>query len=417
MLIKTILNYCHKFNNFIYTKVKFSEKNGQAVLTIDIAPRRNGKKLCSICRCECPGYDKLPPRLFAFIPIWGIKVYFRYARRRVDCKKCGIVVEYLPWAEGKSHLTNSFKIYLAEWAKHLAWSTVARLFYVRWHHVHDAVEYVVNYGLKHRSLEGIKAIGVDEIQYKARHQYLTLVYQIDSNCRRLLFVAKERSVKSLLRFFCRLGKRRSAAIEVICSDMWKPFIKVIRRKAPQAIHILDKFHIVKMLNDVIDIVRRQEIQKVKKDGHQSILKNSRWCLLKNRKNQKESELAKLKTLLKYNLKSVKCMLLRESFQQLWKYKKIAWARKFFKQWLTRAKRTRIEEMKKTAKTFEKYQENIFNWFRTVERYSNGVVEGFNNKAKLAMRKSYGFRQYHTIELVLYHQLGDLPSPPVTHKFL
>jgi transposase len=111
------------------------------------------------------------------------------------------------------------------------------------------------------------------------------------------------------------------------------------------------------------------------------------------------------------------MLLRESFQQLWEYKKIAWARKFFKQWLTRAKRTRIPEMKKTAKAFEKYQENIFNWFRTVERYSNGIVEGFNNKAKLAMRKAYGFRLYHTIELVLYHQLRDLPSPPVTHKFL
>jgi hypothetical protein len=62
----------------------------------------------------------------------------------VDCEKCGIVVEYLPWAEGKSHLTDIFKIYLAEWAKHLAWSTVARLFYVQWHHVHDAVEYVVN---------------------------------------------------------------------------------------------------------------------------------------------------------------------------------------------------------------------------------------------------------------------------------
>jgi len=74
-------------------------------------------------------------------------------------------------------------------------------------------------------------------------------------------------------------------------------------------------------------------------------------------------------------------------------------------------------MLKAAKTLDKYQEQIFNWFRTEERYSNGIVEGFNNKAKLAMRKAYGFKSYRTIELALYHQLGDLPTPPMTHKFL
>jgi len=417
MLVTTILNHCHKFNGFVYKKVEFSKRQGQDCLIINIVARRNGKRICSQCHMERPGYDTLPSRLFTFIPIWGIQVFFRYAPRRVNCPTCGIVVEHLPWAEGKSHLTNAFKLYLAEWAKYLSWNTVAKLFYVQWYHVYHAVEYVVKYGLAHRCLEGIKAIGIDEIQYGVGHKYLTLVYQLDSNCRRLLYVGKERTTKSLLRFFYRLGKTRSAAIEVICSDMWRPFIKAIRRKAPQAIHILDKFHIIKILNDVIDKTRRQEAQKMEKDGHEAILKKSRWCLLKNRENQKESELAKLKTLLKYNLKSVKCLLLREAFQQLWEYISIAWARKFFHQWLSRAKRTRIPEMKKAAKTLDKYHEQIFNWFRTEERYSNGIVEGFNNKAKLAMRKAYGFKTFNTIELALYHQLGDLPAPPTTHKFL
>jgi len=417
MLIKTILNHCQKFNGFVYEKAEFLTKSGKDAIVINIAPRQNGKRICSKCQVERPGYDRLASRLFAFIPIWGIEVFFRYAPRRVNCSTCGIVVEHLPWAEGKSHLTNAFKLYLAEWAKHLSWNTVAELFKVQWHHVYHSVEYVVKYGLKNRNLDGIRAIGIDEIQYRAGHKYLTLVYQIDANSRRLLYVGKDRTTKSLLRFFYRLGKARSAAIEAICSDMWRPFIKAIRRRAPQAIHVLDKFHIIKILNDVIDKTRRREALKMAKDGHEAILKQSRWCLLKNRKNQKESELAKLKTLLKYNLQSVKCMLLREAFQQLWEYKYIAWARKFFIQWLWRARRTRIPEMQKAAKTLDKYQEQILNWFRTKERYSNGIVEGFNNKAKLAMRKAYGFKTFYTIELALYHQLGDLPTPATTHKFL
>jgi transposase len=417
MLIITLLNHCLKFNSFVFKTAKLLQENNKDILIIDIVARRNGKMLCSKCRRICSGYDRLSSRLFSFIPIWGIEVRFRYRPRRVHCPDCGVIVEYLPWAEGKSHLTNVFKIYLAEWAKHLAWNTVAKLFYVQWHHVYDAVEYVVKYGLKHRCLEGIKAIGVDEIQYLKGHKYLTLVYQIDSHCRRLLYVGKDRMVKSLLRFFYRLGKARSAAIQVVCSDMWRPFLKAIRRKAPQAIHILDKFHISKLLNDVIDSVRRKEKIKLEKDGHESILKHSRWCLLKNRRNQKESQLAKLKTLLKYNLKSVKCMLLRESFQKLWEYHTVTWARKFLAQWLTRVKRSRIPELKKAAETIEKYQEKIFNWFRTDERYSNSIVEGFNNKAKLAMRKAYGFKCFGTIELALYHQLGALPTPPTTHRFL
>lgn len=131
MLIKTILNYCLKYNSFLYQKVHFSKNcNGDPEIIIDIAARANGKKLCSICKMQCRGYDRLSTRLFKFIPIWGIPVFFRYIPRRVECPVHGVVVEYIPWAEGKSHLTNVLKIYLSYWAKHLSWSTVAEIFKV-----------------------------------------------------------------------------------------------------------------------------------------------------------------------------------------------------------------------------------------------------------------------------------------------
>ena len=140
-------------------------------------------------------------------------------------------------------------------------------------------------------------------------------------------------------------------------------------------------------------------------------------MLKNRKKQNETQLAKLKELLKYNLRSVKCMLLRDSFQKYWQYKSSTWAKKFFHQWLDRVKRSNLDEMKKVANTLEKHKELLFNWYKTKERYSNSVVEGFNNKSKLIMRKAFGFKQFDTIEIALYHQLGALPEPALAHKFL
>jgi transposase len=352
-----------------------------------------------------------------FIPVWGIPVYFRYARRRVNCPIHGVVVEYIPWAEGKSHLTNTFKIYLSQWAKYLSWKKVAEIFNVHWQHVFESVEHVVEYGLKHRCLEKIESIGIDEIQYHIGHKYLTLVYQIDSHHRRLLYVCKDRTAKSLLRFFHNFGKLRTSALKVICSDMWKPYLKVIKRKAPQALNILDRFHIMKKFNEAIDKTRRKEALELKIDGYEQILKNSRWCLLKNRNKQSEAQLAKLKELLKYNLKSVKCMLLREAFQKFWTYSRIGWAKKFFDQWIKKVKSSNLDEMKAVARTLERHEKLIFNWFKTNKRISNAIVEGFNNKAKLTMRKSYGFKQFHVIQIALYHQLGDLPEPILSHKFL
>lgn len=417
MLVKTILNYCYKFRSFIYQNVHLStDFIGNPIVIIDIEPRANGKKLCGKCQKPCPGYDRLKPRKFKFVPLWGLPVFFSYARRRVNCPIHGVVAEYIPWAEGKSHLTNVFKLFLSFWAKHLSWSTVAEIFKVQWYHVFESVEWVVEYGLKNRCLEKIKAIGIDEIQYRVGHVYLTLVYQIDSHCRRLLYVGQDRTVKSLLRFFYVFGKVRTSALEVVCSDMWKPYLKVIAKKVPQAINILDRFHIMKKFNEAIDNTRRKEKRELEGTELEVILKHSRWCLLKNRNNQKESQLAKLKELLKHNLQSVKCMLLREAFQKFWTYRSTYWAKRFFDQWIDRVNRSNLDEMKKVAKTLKRHESALFNWFKTIERFSNGIVEGFNNKAKLTMKKAYGFKHFRTAEVALYHQLGNLPVPLFTHTF-
>ena len=173
---------------------------------------------------------------------------------------------------------------------------------------------------------------------------------------------------------------------------------------------------MKKFNEAIDATRREEVRQLKEDGHEPILKKSRWVLLKNKKNQSTTQLAKLRELTKYNLKTVKVYLLREAFQKFWKYKSPYWAEQFLKQWTRRAMYSKIDEIKKVARMLRAHQPLILNWFKTKERLSNGIVEGFNNKAKLTMRKAYGFKQYRTLQIALYHQLGALPEPEFTHKF-
>ena len=416
MLIKTILNKCHKFKSFVYGQVRFENYFGEIVIVIDITPRANSKAICSSCHNTAPLYDKLEIRKFEFIPIWGFRVFFIYLMRRVDCNNCGVKVEEVPWGMGKRELTKTYMSFLANWAKKLSWKEVAESFQTTWEKVFHAVEYIVEYGLKHRVLKGITAIGIDEILWHRGHKYLTLVYQINAKNIRLLWIGKDRTVKTLLHFFIYFGKANSHALKYICSDMWKPYIKVIKKKAKQAIHILDRFHIVSMINKKIDEIRASEYRKIKENGQEPILKNARWCLLKRKENLTEKQEVKLKDLLKYNIKSVRAYLLKEDFTGFWDYVSPTWAGKFLDRWCKRAMRSRIDPIKKAAKSIRKHKELILNWFKAKKAFSSGIVEGLNNKVKVTMRKSYGFKTFKCTEIALYHALGKLPEPELTHRF-
>jgi len=412
MLIKTLLNKCYPVKGFIYGKVTLCNTK----ITVKVKERKGTQGLCSRCKKAAPTYDHLKERCFRFIPLWGYIVMFAYSPRRVSCPEHGVIVEHIPWAHGKSPICEPFRIFLSHWAKYLSWQEVARQFRVSWRNVFESVEHVVEYGLKHRNLDNINAIGIDEIQYLTGHKYLTLVYQIDSACKRLLFVGQNRSARTLLRFFIDFGKERSGQLKAICSDLWKPYLKVVKRKAPEAIHILDRFHVMKYLNDAVDQTRRAETAQLKRDGYEPILEKSRWCLLKNKRNQKTSQLAKLRELVQYNLKTMRCYLLKEAFQHFWTYRTRWGAERFLKTWTTRTMRSKLPEMKRVAKRLRKHQVLLLNYFSVKERLSNGIVEGLNLKAKLTMRKSFGFSTFKSIEVALYHTLGKLPEPPITHRF-
>ena len=198
--------------------------------------------------------------------------------------------------------------------------------------------------------------------------------------------------------------------------MWRPYLDVIKRFAGGAIHVLDRFHVVANLNKAVDAVRAEEAKRMQRDGYEPILKHSRWCLLKKPQNLTESQSGKLRDLLQYNLKTVRAYLLKEDIQSLWSYVSPTWAGKFLDRWCSTAMRSKIEPMKKMARQLRSHRALILNWFRAQGAMSSGSVEGLNNKLKVITRRAYGLRTYKATEIALYHALGALPEPQVTHEF-
>jgi transposase len=416
MQLKTILNRVEPFKSFVYGKARWVESAKRPTIEVELLPRRNGRPICSGCRRPCPGYDRLPPRKFEFVPLWGIAVLFVYAMRRVQCPSCGVKVERVPWCDGKHQLTITYRWFLAGWAKRLSWQEVADAFSTTWDNVFRSVKHAVWWGLAHRELKDIRAIGVDEIQWQRGQNYLTLVYQIEDGAKRLLWIARKRTEHSLRGFFEILQDEVRTGIRFVCSDMCQAYLNVIAEQATGALHVLDRFHIMKSMNEAIDEVRRHEARRMKEDGYEPLLKHSRWCLLKRPENLTDQETVKLAELLKYNLQSVRSHLMREDFQRFWEYVSPGWAGRFLDQWCTRAMRSKIEPMKKIARSLRSHRDLLLNWFRAKGTISSGSVEGLNNKAKLTTRRAYGFRTYEAIEIALYHSLGALPQPEFTHRF-
>jgi transposase len=416
MQLKTILNRVEPFKSFVYGKARLVEGAGRPTIEVEVHARKNGRAICSGCGCRRAGYDRLPTRRFEFVPLWGIAVYFVYALRRVKCPTCGVTAERVPWAVGKSRLTTRYRWFLARWAKRLSWQEVASIFQTTWRNVYESVKQAVYWGVGHQELGPIGAIGVDEIQWQRGHRYLTLVYQIEEGMKRLLWVAGERTEESLRGFFRCLSEAERQSVRFVCSDMWQPYLNVIAEQLQQAVHVLDRFHIMKKMNEAIDEVRREEARRLAENGYEPVLKHSRWCLLKRPENRTDKETVKLSELLQYNLQSVRSHLLREDFQRFWEYRSPGWAVKFLDEWCTRTMRSKIEPMKKIVGTLREHRDLILNWFRAKGSVSAGSVEGLNNKAKLTTRKAYGFRTYEAIEIALYHTLGDLPEPNFTHEF-
>ena len=232
--LKTLLNLKEHYAGFVYSDIRLNKKLSTPRIEVSIKSRKGSRGICSGCGEKRPGYDRLSRREFIHVALWGLMVVFLYCMRRVQCPLCGIMVESVSWGMGKSPLTKSYAWFLSEWAKVLSMQEVARQFKTSWHHVFTAISMAVEWGRERMDMSNIT--GVDEI-YWAKNAFMTLVYQIDNHCKRLLWCGEKRTAKTINIFFDWFGEKRCQALKFVCSDRWKPYLKAIAQGAGQALNI------------------------------------------------------------------------------------------------------------------------------------------------------------------------------------
>jgi len=422
--VKTLLNAIQRFPGFVFKDIRLQcHRDGQPrPIEIALEPHGSIPAKCSRCLQPAPGYDHLPQRRFLFVPLWGIVTWFLYAARRVNCPEHGVVVEPVPWSDGKRPLTIARMCFLSRWARRLSGRATARAFHTSWECVYRSVEWFVQWGLAPRPLEGVESIGVDQIHWgksQRANNFLTVIYPIDRHCRRLLWVGQRRTQATLRRGLAALGQDVVQGLRFVCSDMWRPYLNVIAAKAGQALHVLDRFHITSHLNQALDQVRRAESGRLRATcrAQAEHLKNMRWKLLRRTSRVRGRARCQLGRLLRTKLETARAWALKDLFEHFWTYKSVKHAGDFLDSWTWRALRSHIEPMKKVARMLRTHEELLLNWFRAKGEISSGVVEGLNNKIRVVTRRSYGFRTFDAMEIALYHTLGKLPEPEAfTHSF-
>lgn len=413
LTVKTVVNRVLKLKRFVVEDVRFDQWKGKEALFVDLRPHGNSHPRCSCCGSLAPVHETSPtPRLFQFLHLFHWAVVLSYPMRRVQCPRCGTAkVEEVEWSEGKSPLTIALRAFVSRWAKELPVQKVSEIFGVSWRGIYESAQWSVEWGLKHRVLGRVEAVGIDEIQIAKGHSYMTVAYQVDQGRRRLLAIARDRTEKSLKACLRSLGAKCCRGIKVACTDMWKPYLKVVREKLPGAMNILDRFHVMSNFNKVVDEIRASESRERAKQGC-DVLRHSRYTLLKRPENLTEKQRLQLETLLKTPLKTMKVYRLRESFQALWDLVGAEAAQWFLQRWCNRAMRSEIPKVKKFAKTLKRHEPLILNWFRARKEFSNGITEGMNRKVGLTDRMACGYRNFEIRKTMLFHQHGMLPEPPV-----
>lgn len=327
--------------------------------------------------------------------------------RRIDCRGCGKVkTERLDFLADNPFYTKRFAWHIGRRCRQSSVRDVAKEFKLDWQTVKALDKQYMAEQLKRAGMPGPKAIGIDEISIRKGHTYRIVVSDLIRK-RPIWFGGLDRSEASMAMFYEALGTRKSAGIRLAVMDMWKPFRKVTQAHAPQAAILFDKFHIMAHLGKALDAVRKAEYARLS-GTDRSYIKGHKYTLLSHRENLSLDGRVALKRLLAANKRLNTAYLLKESFGQLWDYRREAWARRFFDQWCKSLRWQRLKPYEKFAAMIERHWDGIAAYCRPDNKVSLGFVEGLNNKIRVIQRRAYGLRDEEYLRLkVLTCMLPEL----------
>ena len=383
-------------------------------VVVKVKPRWT-KPRCSGCGRKLPSHAHGPvatrDRRWRHLDLAGCPLDLSYDTRWVNCDECGRVVEAVPWSsEATARCTDEFDRQVAFLAQRCDKTAVTRLMRISWRTVGRCVEREVRRQRPGDPLLGLRVIGVDEVSYRKHHHYVTVVTDLVQ--RRFVWGKDGKAAKSFEAFFEALGDERCKAIEVVCMDMSKAYIKAAREKLPHAQIVFDRFHVQALVNAALDEVRRSEWREVRGTPAARSVKGLRFALLKHPLNRTEAQRATVATLQRVNQPIYRGLLLTEHFRDILDRRQVNVVRELLRGWCNWACRSRLAAFVKVSRTIREYLDEIVAYVRW--RVTNGPTEGLNNKARLATRQAHGFHSAEAMLAMLNLRCSGLKIDPV-HK--
>ncbi len=367
---------------------------------------------CPQCSKACPCYDHRRKE-WRHLDTCQFKTILVADIPRVKCSEHGVHQIPVPWAKQGSGFTALFERLVIDWLKEANIKAVAGLMGLGWSAVDGIMQRAVKRGLARRDDTAVfRHIGVDEVSFQKRHEYITVVSDHDQN--RVLYLADDRKITSLDGFYKSMNDKQKSAISSVSMDMWPAFINATRRCVPDADAKIafDRFHVAKMFNDCVDQVRRAENKALLADGDHCMAR-SRYNWLRHLGDVSRKHWPDFKALRTIAVKTARAWAIKEYASTLWNYISRTWAEKAWKKLLGWMSRSRLPAMVKLARTIRKHLWGIIN--AIVLTASNGKSESMNSRIQKVKSRSNGFRNRERFRNAIYFHLGALDLYPSLNK--
>ncbi len=378
---------------------------------IRIALTTRGRLRCPVCQALCGRHDHRTRR-WRHLDTMQYTTILEAEVPRVRCQEHGVHQIEVSWAEENSRYTALFEALVIDWLHETSTLAVARQLRLSWDQVAGIQARAVRRGLARRVRRSPTAIGVDETSFQKRHEYVTVVNDLDEGI--VLHVADNRRQEVLESYFEDLGPKGCAALENIAMDMWAPFIAATRAHVPEADEkiVFDKFHIAKHLGDAVDRVRRRENRELRAQGDDRLVKTKYWWL-QNPDTMSHRHWRDFSPLRKSRLKVARAWAIKESAMLLWGYAKRGWAERVWKRWYSWAIRSRLDPVKRVARMIKKHWAGVIN--AATSNVTNARAEGINSKIQWIKRMASGYRNRENFRNAIYFHLGGLDLYPESLK--
>jgi transposase len=344
-------------------------------------------------------------RVVQHLTLWHHMTFLRFTEYRVKCPTCGLKVEALPWVTRYARVTVPLAGLVAELCKVMTNKAVS-LF----QGLHQAAVKAIDKASMMaaqaaRNLEGITALGFDEIAVGKGHNYWHMVSALEGPYGpELLFIGEGRKEKNVKGFWKWFGKERTARITHAVMDMWKGFINSVRSHCLNARIIYDKFHVIRHLLNALNKVRRQELLRAK-GRFKGMLTGKKFILLSRQTHVRGKAREALNDILAFSKKLMRAHMLKESFGHLWSFKSKTWARKFFDGWVKDLRWTRLTPYHRFVKMVRTHFDGILAYCD--KKLPLGFIEATNLKAKNIIRRAYGYRDKDYMKLKIIQACSHL----------